>query len=199
MRCDWHDDLLLILINPVLVVNPTAAARARIRHRDGDRLIDTIGNRPMPMTAVLLAPAPPTPARIRLGVALGERRGLALARPPRLLKLRAQPRVLGHQTRVLRPQPQTVTLALNPETSAPTTSPTPLTHSTTIHSRKIPCTPEESCHRPRRHHQLRSEINDRCRRSAERAARGPRRGSTTRRAGCARAARAWWSRCAGAS
>ena len=118
MRGHRHQDLLLILINPVLVIDLAATARARIRRGNRDLLIDMIGNRPVPVTAVALTAAPPTSARVRLRVALGKRRRLTLARPPRLVKLTAQQGVLHTKALHLRPQPHNAsitTIASNPQ------------------------------------------------------------------------------------
>jgi hypothetical protein len=63
----------------------------------------------------------PDLAGVLLGIALGERRRLALAGPPRLLELLAQPGVLGQQTLVLCAQSRIAPIAANAtQTLAPT-------------------------------------------------------------------------------
>jgi hypothetical protein len=88
---------LLVLIDLVLKLKLALTARARLGQADDDLLIDMIRDRPVRSGAVVLAALAPRPGRILLRLALGKRRRLALASPPRLLKLVAQPLVLGRQ------------------------------------------------------------------------------------------------------
>jgi hypothetical protein len=99
------DDLLLVLIDLVDELKLPVAARARVRQRHPDLLIDMVGDRPMRLRPVLRAALTPRPLRILLGLALGERGRLTLAGPPRRLQLNAQSRVLCQQPLVLRAQP----------------------------------------------------------------------------------------------
>ena len=93
----------------------------------------------------------PRPARILLGVALGERRRLTLALPPRRLKLRTQPHVLRKQPLVLsRKRPLgDIHARLTQPTNTPLRAARP-TPRTTTHACNIPCTQQASCPTPRR-------------------------------------------------
>src|SRR4051794_6256750 len=127
------DDLLLILIDLVLEHQLALTTRAADRHRHPDLLIDTLGNRPMRLGPVLRAAAASRPRRIALGLPLRERRRLSLARAPRRLQLRAQPRVLRQKPLVLGPQPAAMTGPRHPNATRRTLRATPITHRATIH------------------------------------------------------------------
>ena len=153
------DDLLLVLIDLVLELKLATAARARIGQRHPNLLIDMIGDRPVRPGAVVLTAPAPRPRRVLLRIALGKRRRLTLPRPPRLLELPPQPRVLGQQPLVLRAQPRAAGIA--PSTtqahSATPSDPT-LTHWPTIHDCRIPCTQQETSHPLRRSDRFRPAL-----------------------------------------
>ncbi len=127
-------DLLLVLIDLILELKLAVAARARIRQRHPDLLIDVIGDRPMRPRAIRLAALAPRRGRIPLRLALGERRRLTLASPPRLLELAAQPGVLSQQARVLGAHPTTAPIAPRaPQAHSATPDSFTLTHTPTPH------------------------------------------------------------------
>jgi hypothetical protein len=127
------NDLLLVLIDLILEHQLTVTARAALRHRHPDLLIDMIGNRPTCLGAVLRATAASRLARILLRLPPGERRRLSLTRPPFSLQLRTQPRVLCQQQLPLSPQPAAMTGPRRPNTTHRTPRADPITYRPTIH------------------------------------------------------------------
>jgi hypothetical protein len=105
MRADRHQKILLVLLINSLAIHSSAALRTTVRQRHIDLLIHMIRHRTVRMPTMLNATTTSRAARVLLRVTLGERRGLTLPNPTRLLKLTPQTLNLRLQPRVLRPQP----------------------------------------------------------------------------------------------
>src|ERR1035441_5094791 len=80
MRADRHHDVLLVLVRHTLQLELAATARTVVRQRHLDLLIDVIRDPTVRLGAIPVATLTPRAPRIRLRVALRERRRLTLPR-----------------------------------------------------------------------------------------------------------------------
>jgi hypothetical protein len=87
--------VLLVLAGHPLQGELLAAVRAGRRQPHGDHPIDPLGDRPPRPSAIGRAGPASRPLRVAGRGVLGERRGLALGRPPQLLHLGSQPTHAG--------------------------------------------------------------------------------------------------------
>ncbi len=107
--------VLLVLAGDPLQAKLAATPRAHIRQPHHHDPVDPLGHRPPGMLPVRRARLAARPPRVGAGPVLGERRSLALARPPQLLDPRDQipnatlePLVLARQALDLADQPVTL-------------------------------------------------------------------------------------------
>jgi len=110
-------EVLLVLAGQPLNLRLGAAVRAASRQPDADHPVDPPGDRPPRSDAVGCAGLAARPSGVRAGPVLGERRGLALARPPQLLHPRDQLTDPGFEPLALAREP--LDLAGEPVTVGP--------------------------------------------------------------------------------
>jgi len=101
--------VLLVLAGDPLQAKLAATPRAPRRQPDTDHPVDPTGHRPPRMPPVRLAGLAARPSGAGGGPVLGERRGLALARPPQLLDLGDQVPDPGSEPLVVCRQPLDLT------------------------------------------------------------------------------------------
>jgi hypothetical protein len=101
--------VFLVLAGDPLQPKLAAAARAGVRQRHRHHPVDPLRHWPPPVPPIGRTRLAARPPGMRGGPVLGERRGLALARPAQLLHPGDQHADAGHQPLVVSPQPLDLT------------------------------------------------------------------------------------------